>query len=767
MSVAAFAERYGPATSLVDATEAYFRAQGVRVSGLSADHLVLSLAGSAGDLGRAFRTTLVAGYNGSDPVVFPSLPPSLPASLQATIAGVVGLSSGFDRFSFSLSPPAAGPGALSPGTITPARARAIYDLSGLYNLTGGASNASGQTIAVVLWGEGYAPSDLAHFFANYYPSSFPSPAYAAYPVNGAPNASASALTSPDLAAVEELTLDIEWSASMAPGATIAAVYTRDGPASSNYSPSPVDLTTAFETALGLRSTTNLTAISMSFGSSESRDASLISSWAPLFSEAQQLGVTVLAAAGDTGGDTSVCSGTPDPQFPSSSPDVLAVGGTQVTLTGSVLGGGFSESAWTAGGGGFSQTYPAPSWQEVGSAAAPIAANGHRGMPDVSATAVNNFVYVNGAAASADGTSFGTPLWAGLVASLDAKWGHPLGFFTDRLYHLVANQTSGGIGVADVQGGSNCVASAVAGWDAVTGWGSPRAAALYAELTGSFVHLGLSVRPSPVAPGGSLTVSVDLSNLSSGQPIAGQSVGITLASTLSAGPCTGRFGSTTVSTDANGTASARLAVPLCYFGTHVRVVAQVTTVRYYGSNATSVPVNLLGWFPQLGFLASPPWEFVTFLLILAVAVAAGVGLGRLLRPRRGASVAAPSGSALEGPPGPPSPWSGPEPPPPTPPPSPASNGTVAPPPSVPRDADAPVADETSVPGRVDPGVPATGASDDPALSEDQQAAPESQTPEVLPGETGDADGDEESEGVPVRRSAPKRTRRRSPPKSQKS
>ncbi len=631
LSVREFAQRFGLAPSSLAAAESYFESYGIRVRSVSVDHLSLSLAGSASDLGRAFGTTLEAGTNGSRPVVFPARPPTLPPSLEDEVAGVVGLSSGFDTFSFSLSSAAAGPSAVAPSTITPARARSIYDLSGLYNLTGGPTNATGHDIAVVLWGKGYSPSDLATFWAKYYPSTFPVPTVVPYPVDGAPKPNTSAPLGPDALPVDELTLDIEWSASMAPGATIDAVYTQEGTTYPNYSPSAADLTTALETALGLRSSRNLTAISMSFGSSESSDASLIAAWTPLFAEAKQLGVTLLGATGDQGGDTTACSGTPDPQFPASSPDVLAVGGTAVTLTNPLLGGGFTESAWSKSGGGFSGTFAAPAWQKVGSAAAPISANGHRGMPDVSATASNDFVYFNGTSSSEGGTSFATPLWAGLVTMIDAKWGHPLGFFTDRLYHEVANQTSAGVGIADVTSGANCVASAGPGWDAATGWGSPRAAALYAELVGSFVHLTLSVFPSPVAPGGSVTVSARLTNLSSGQPIPGQAVRLALTSELPAGPCSGSFGVVTPTTDANGTVVARFSVPFCYLGTHARVQASVTTVRYFGSASAALSVNLIGWFPQLGFLASSPWKYVTFAAITAAAVALGGWLGRRRRP----------------------------------------------------------------------------------------------------------------------------------------
>ncbi len=663
LTVPQFAERYGLDPAAFAAAGSYFASRGIEVVPFGSDRLGLELVGPGPALGAAFATTLVAGTYDGRPVVFPLSPPSLPSYLEDEVAGVVGLSSGFDTFSFALEPGPAGGAtapALSPGLITPARARAIYGYSQLYNLTGGPQFATGHAVAVVLWGPGYAPSDLATFFSQDYPSTFPAPNVQAYPVNGAPAPGPGALTSNDTRAAEELTLDIEWAASMAPGATIDAVYTHDGPPPT-YGPSTANLTTALEEAISLRDTTNLTAISMSFGSPEQNDSSLVAAWSPLFSEADQLGITLLGATGDTGGDVTPCSVAPDPsaarqpEYPSVAPDVIAVGGTNVTILGGSGGSTtFQEHAWVNGGGGFSVREPVPSWQLQGSAAAPIAANGHRGFPDVSAAANDDFLFFDGSASSAGGTSFATPMWAGLVADVDAKWGHRLGFFTDRLYHVGASEPNGsiGAGLADVAGGANCVASAVAGWDAATGWGSPRAAVLYADLLGSFVNLTFDLRPDPVAPGGTLSVRVDLANRTSGRPIAGVPVLLTLSADVPFGPCTGTFDSVRPTTDANGTVSETLAVPWCYLGTHAVLEAQVTTVSYYGTNSTRVGVNLLGWFPQLGFLATPPWNYVAYGAIMAAAIGTGVGLGRFVGPAAGPPPVA--GPPAPGPPAPASP-----------------------------------------------------------------------------------------------------------------
>jgi kumamolisin len=632
LTSAGFRAQYGVAPSILSAAEQYFEADGLAVASAGADGLSLNLAGSPVAVGEAFGTSLLAGTYDGRPVLFPDSPPSLPSWLEPSVAGVVGLEAGFQTFSFSLSSAegAASAGAsspqLGPVPISPADARTAYNLSGLYNLTATPTFPTSESIAVILWGAGYAPSDIGTFLNQDYPSSFPRPKIVGEPVGGAPQPGASALTAPDQDAVEELSLDIEWSLSMAPGATIYAVYAPNGPASENYSPSTSNLTLALEEALSL----DVSVISMSFGSPESASGAMRSTWEPLLSEARSRGITVLAATGDLGGDAAAsCEGGPSVDYPATSPNVTAVGGTNLTYTSNPLGPpSISESAWSLSTGGFSTLVGAPSWQEVGSAKDPIEASGHRGVPDVAATASDNFVYYNGSDTAASGTSFATPLWAGLVASMDAVNGSRLGWINARLYHIGANEPGGqvGDGLVLITSGGNCVGSATTGWDDVTGWGSPRAVLLYEDFEGSFVDLALSIAPTTVAPGGTIVVHAELENLN-GTPLPGTTVNVTLRATTSIGPCTGLFDSGSPTTNGTGGIGLILRVPYCYLGSHAVVNVSVVTVKLYGAVQGRLAVNLLGLVPGLEVLETPPWNYVTFVGIVGVAIAAGGLLGR--------------------------------------------------------------------------------------------------------------------------------------------
>ena len=616
LTVSDIAARFGLTPIEYVAAEQYFVSRGLTIVHTWPDRLSLSLEGPAVALDNAFGTVLETGFYSGHAVVFPATPPALPVPLQGEVESVVGLRAGFETFSF----PAILRGAGTANLVTPAIARDIYDLSGLYNFTGTQKFSSGLGIALLLWGPGYSPTDLQTFYKQYYPSSFPLVSLVPTPVDGAPLPSPSATSDPCNAA-QELTLDLEWSGSMAPGSTLYPVYAPEGQYP-NCSPSSSAMSDALHTALGLP----VAAISMSFGAPESTDTGLAATWETYFAEAAQLGITLLAATGDTGGDTSAnpCSGVPAPEYPATSPYVVAVGGTDVTLQRNPLGQvqGFAETAWSDSGGGVSTQFAPPAWQTG------LGYSG-RATPDVSATAAENSFYYNGGELMAGGTSFATPLWAGLVTEMYAQYGKPLPSVAPRLYLVGEQQLRGGIGtgLADITSGTTCIGTAGPGYDLETGWGTPRAATLFADLTKTIVHLSLSVSADAVGPGGSVTISAHLANRTTGSPIAGVPVEVTFSSTSNLGPCTGTFASGTPITDASGNVNLSASVPWCFLGSSAVARVLVLANGYYGTNSTSVSVNLLGWFPGLGVLTQFPLNVIGFLGIFAAASLLGYAIGR--------------------------------------------------------------------------------------------------------------------------------------------
>ncbi len=717
LSPAQFTAEFSPTAANYSALEAYFVAEGLRPVHTDPERLTLTVAGPVADVERAFGTGLDSARNGSGRVQFPTSVPSLPPALEGQVAAVSGLSEGFDRFQLNFhelplsvpTPPlAAGGVAPSQGRttnlVTPSSIHLIYGLDALYNLTGPPTFASGQGIALVLWGDGYSPADVSTFFRTYYPSSFPQPEIAPVPVDGAPPPNATATSDPSQAPLE-LTLDLEWAGTEAPGATLYPVYAPDGPASNQYSPTDQSLEDALTQAI---QQPNVRVVSMSFATSDGSDLSFQAAFSTDFARGSAQGITFVAASGDNGGDSNPkggCNGQIQPEFPAASPLVLAVGGTAPVLSQSITGsitGLESEPAWPNSGGGFSEDYSAPTWQTTGESASIIAPNGHRGIPDVAGPAAFNFLYFNGQPAAGNGTSFAAPTWAGIIAEMvSVHGGVPFGSIAPHLYSIANGQLAQtkAVGLAAITSGSNCIATATAGWDPVTGWGSPRAGNLYEDLVSSYVDVNLSTPTGAAVPGGGVTVTAIVANSSSHAPVGGIPVNLSLLSSGYSGPCGGTMAVASGNTSANGSLSISLSVPSCYLGSHATVIATVTADGLFGMNSTVVDVNLLGFASVLTFLQQFPYNLLAFAGIMLAATAVGWSLGTYRHRRRRAAGAATAVAAAPPPAASPSPSPPSAPPPPGPVPPTAAPGVGAPAvgPSAPPAAAAAAAPVTRTPG----------------------------------------------------------------------
>jgi kumamolisin len=208
------------------------------------------------------------------------------------------------------------------------------------------------------------------------------------------------------------------------------------------------------------------------------------------------GITVCVSSGDDGSDDQVGDGQAHVSFPPSSPYVLAVGGTSlVRATGDEIvwkeGDGVRRDRGGSTGGGVSVMNPRPSWQTVNIASVTPNAPAGRVVPDVAANAAGStgyFMVAQGSPQVSGGTSAATPLWAGLLVRLIQSGKH-IGFLPPRLYGPTANsgaQSLGAVGCRDITIGSNASGSAPGyqagpGFDATTGWGSPKGQALLNAL----------------------------------------------------------------------------------------------------------------------------------------------------------------------------------------------------------------------------------------------------------------------------------------------
>jgi kumamolisin len=438
---------------------------GVQILSADAPSRLVRIAGPAGLLARVFGTDLHQaisrhpdGRDVSHRYRTGGL--SIPAPLDGIVTAVLGLDDRPQaRAQFRIA--AAATVSVS---YTPLQLGEIYRFPP-------ATDGSGQSVAIIELGGGFAQPELDTYFAGL---GITGPTVTAVGVDGAANVPGQDPQGAD----GEVLLDIEVVGALAPGADIVVYF------APNTDAGFLDAVSA-----AVHAQPTPAAISISWGQSEddwtaqARDA-----LDSVFADAGTLGVTVTAAAGDNGSSDGATDGRDHADFPASSPNVLACGGTSLDAD-PASGTVSAETVWNGGaqggatGGGVSDVFARPSWQAT--AGVPASARGGRGVPDVAANAdpqTGYQVLVDGATLVFGGTSAVAPLWAALIARLAQATGRSLGLLAAQLYQ------GGGAGqpvtgFRDVTSGDNGSFAAGPGWDACTGLGSPDGTALLALLQG--------------------------------------------------------------------------------------------------------------------------------------------------------------------------------------------------------------------------------------------------------------------------------------------
>ena len=341
------------------------------------------------------------------------------------------------------------------------------------------TDGTGQTVAIIELGGGYTASDLSTYFSGL---GLPVPSVTAVGVEGGSN-------SPGQSADGEVELDIEVIGGVAPGA-VQVVYFGN-----NTDQGFIDAISQ-----AVHATPSPIAVSISWGQSEDQwSAQSRTAMDQAFADAAALGVTVTVASGDNGSSDDPSEQTQvHCDFPASSPNALACGGTK--LVGNTSSFAISsEVVWNelasnegAGGGGVSDVFPLPSYQANAGVPTSAAGSGSgqggtgRGVPDVAGNAdpvTGYLVVVDGQRETIGGTSAVAPLWAGLIARLAQATGKRFGLLQPMLYAGAASGAAAP-GFNDVVQGNNGAYKAAPGWDACTGLGSPNGAALLDLLSGT-------------------------------------------------------------------------------------------------------------------------------------------------------------------------------------------------------------------------------------------------------------------------------------------
>jgi len=361
----------------------------------------------------------------------------------------------------------------------PAAIRNAYGLNGLLNA---GFNGKGRTIIILdAFGSPTAYSDLQAF-----DKLFGVPDPPSFNVISMPGTPPFDPTDKNqLGWAEEVSLDVQWSHAVAPGANIILVA-----AASN---SDVDLIAglnyAIDNHLG-------DVVSMSFGQTElsltdPAGRQILQAWDLAFKHARENQVTLFVSSGDNGSDTGLI-GVQNVGFPASSKRVTAVGGTNLffgSATNAAPNGTYQgEFVWNdgfgAGGGGVSLVFPTPEYQEGLAALNLPPLQEERGVPDVAYNAgvVGGVIvhlgflpqFPSGAFFIFGGTSAGAPQWSGIIADINQVVGHPVGFLNNRLYKLGKHGKLPFHDITIGDNGFNGVTgfSAGPGYDLATGWGTP-------------------------------------------------------------------------------------------------------------------------------------------------------------------------------------------------------------------------------------------------------------------------------------------------------
>jgi subtilase family serine protease len=441
---------------------------------------------------RMFRSRLAqVGDAKASRLLVPSSPPVLPRPLRGLVTGVVGLdttpiasdappaSSGYKGPDPGATPTGCAAG-ISQGGFTPNEYLDAYQYAPLQQrgLLG-----QGERVALIEI-DGFLRSDLQNFASCF--------ALHAPPINQIPVG-----VSGTLPAGGEATLDLEVLEAAAPDLKAIDVY--------ETGPNAADVLKALTRPLqnpGFKPQVISVSLGLCEGNTlETVGQAGIRAIEAVLKVASAAGVSVLGASGDMGSTDCSQAGAPVPtlavNFPSSSPWVTSVGGTNVDLN--AQNQIVNQTVWNdasavpgnAGGGGVSELFARPSWQNG------VVASPWRAQPDVAMLSDVSPGYAVYCTAAADcdgrgwlafgGTSAATPLLAGGFALIDEllrRQGRvALGLANPLLYRLGRSPTSAAQVFYDVTSGSNDVGpfiqqgqqllgccTAQSGYDEASGWG---------------------------------------------------------------------------------------------------------------------------------------------------------------------------------------------------------------------------------------------------------------------------------------------------------
>jgi subtilase family serine protease len=497
LSVDQFTTQFGPTVADHQAVLDFAAANGLTVTGTHANRLVVDVEGSVAQVEKAFHVSMRTFQHPTENRTFFSTDREPSMALSVPIQHIGGLND-FSRPKSHMKrlPATATANAIHPnaggsgpaGAFRPSDMRAAY--AGNTTLTG-----TGQSVAMVEF-DGYNMADVV--------SDMGGTAINVPITNVLIDGAAAGSDGDD----GEQALDVAQAIGMAPGLASVRVYI--APGTTAIGVGDVDMFNKIATDNISKS------ISCSWGWSPDD----ITQNNPIFQEYQAQGQSFFVASGDSGAYTG--SNTTDSSFPAEDVFAIAVGATDLTTTGA--GGPWaSETAWPdSSGGPADDGFAIPSYQSGVASTANGGSTTVRNVPDVAMEGnFDNIACSNGSCnEQTGGTSYASPRWAAFIALVNQQSvaaGHgTVGFINPAIY-AIGKSTSFTSDFHDITSGNNRNAqgksfNAVAGYDLVTGWGSPIGQTMINALAGAATpdfSIGASPASLSVTQGssGSSTISV--------------------------------------------------------------------------------------------------------------------------------------------------------------------------------------------------------------------------------------------------------------------
>ncbi len=455
LSSAEFDERFGPRPAAVTAVVDHLTARGLRIADVSPSRQLITAVGSAAAVEKVFGVQLVDFDDNGELFFGPDREPTLPPEIRAVVGSVQGLDD-WTRLRAQSDPPML---PLGGGPYAPSNIATAYNFGPLYErgIRGDTSRAATIAIATAY---GLDQAAIGEFWRAL-GIARPANALEVVAVGGAATQ-----------VIAESTLDVEWAGAMAPGSRILAYVGADSYVSTFVS--------VYDRIV---SDNRAAVMSISWGLCETHmPAEYLQQTHALFQKAAALGITVVAASGDSGA-FDCGPGDPSVNYPASDPLVVAVGGTSLRLD--AAGRRSSEVAWGGSGGGQSSMWARPEWQTGGA--------GWRRSADVALNAdpaTGYYVFHDHGWWQYGGTSVATPIWAALFALAnqlrEQQQKSTVGLATPALCDVAIERDSTGP-IVDITAGDNGYYASAPGWDYPTGWGVPDASRLVDALAAPAGH----------------------------------------------------------------------------------------------------------------------------------------------------------------------------------------------------------------------------------------------------------------------------------------